>query len=106
MDGKEVSSAKRSIKVVNKEWKSHLDQLDSLGVGINPTVVKVVKVNQKEDVERAIALLKARKRDGHVSNPAGLFVQALKQNWGQEVVSNEDCVWMKSCFPCSDFNLL
>ena len=88
--GQEVSSAKCSIKVVNKEWKSHLDQLDSWGVGINPTVVKVVKVNQKEDVERAIALLKARKRDGHISNPSGFFVQALKQNWGQEVTSNED----------------
>ncbi len=59
-------------------------------MGINPTVVKVVKVNQKEDVERAIALLKARKRDGHISNPSGFFVQALKQNWGQEVTSNED----------------
>ncbi len=88
--GQEVSSAKCSIKVVNKEWKSHLDQLDQLGVGINPTVVKVVKANQKEDVDRAIALLKSRKRDGHVSNPAGLFVQALKQNWGSEIASTED----------------
>ena len=88
--GKEVSSAKCSIKVVNKEWRSHLDQLDSLGVGINPTVVKVVKANQKEDVERAIALLKSRKRDGHISNPAGFVVQSLKQNWGQEVSKTED----------------
>ncbi len=88
--GQDKSSAKCSIKVVDKEWKSHLDQLDSLGVGINPTVVKVVKVNQKEDVERAIALLKARKRDGHISNPSGFFVQALKQNWGQEVSNTED----------------
>ena len=40
--GQEISSAKCSIKVVNKEWKSHLDELDSLGVGINPTVVKVM----------------------------------------------------------------
>ncbi len=38
----------------------------------------------------AIALLKARKRDGHISNAAGFFVQALKQNWGSEVSSNED----------------
>ncbi len=83
--GQEVSSANCSIKVVNKEWKSHLDQLDSLGVGINATVVKVVKTNGKENVERAIALLKSRKRDGHISNAAGFFVQALKQNWGQEV---------------------
>ncbi|MDJ0679887.1 MAG: hypothetical protein QNJ18_08505 [Xenococcaceae cyanobacterium MO_167.B52] len=38
----------------------------------------------------AIALLKARKRDGHISNSADFFVQALKQNWGQEVSSTED----------------
>ncbi len=88
--GKEASSAKCSIRVVNKEWKTHLDELDQLGVGINATVVKVVKTNQKEDVERAIALLKARKRDGHVSNPSGFFVSALKQNWASEVASNED----------------
>ena len=50
----------------------------------------MVKANQKEDVERAIALLKARKRDGHISNPSGFFVEALKQNWGQEVSSTED----------------
>lgn len=64
--------------------------MDQLGVGINATVVKVVKTNQKESVERAIALLKARKRDGHISNPAGYFIQALKQNWGSEVASTED----------------
>ena len=61
-----------------------------MGVGINPTVVKVVKVNQKEDVERVIALLKSRKRDGHVSNPAGFVVKALKENWGSEVTKTED----------------
>ncbi len=32
------------------------------------------------------ALLKSRKRDRHVSNPAGLFVQPLKQNWGSQSV--------------------
>ena len=31
--------------------------ISSLGVGINATVVKVVKTNQKEDGERAITLL-------------------------------------------------
>ena len=37
-----------------------------------------------------VALLKARKRDGHISNAAGFFVKALKQNWGQEVAKTED----------------
>ncbi len=61
-----------------------------MGVKLNSTVVKVVKTNRKEDVERAIALLKSRKRDGHIENPAGFFVQALKQNWGSEISSNQD----------------
>ncbi len=90
LDGIEVSSAPCTIKVVNKQWKSHLDELDQLGVGINHTVVKVVKSNDKDKVVNAIALLKARKRDGYIPNLAGYFVQAMKQNWGSEVASTED----------------
>ena len=95
-DGKEANSAtcstkeSKSIKVVNKNWKSQVDELDGLGVGINHTVVRVVKTNQKEDVEKAIALLRSRKRDGYVSNPAGFLVKALKENWGSEISSTED----------------
>ncbi len=75
---------------INKEGKAQVDELDSLGVRINSTVVKVVKANQKEDVGRAIALLKSRKRDGYIDNPAGFLVAALKQNWVSEVSKTED----------------
>ncbi len=67
--------------IVNKKWKSHVQQLDSAGVPINPTVVRMVKKYKEEEVESAIAILKTRKREGHIPNPAGYFVQALKEGW-------------------------
>ena len=54
-DGVEANSSGRSTKVVNKEWKTQVDELDQLGVRINSTVAPVVKANQKEDVGRAIS---------------------------------------------------
>ena len=89
-DGVEANSAKCNTKVVNKEWKAQVDELDQLGVRINSTVVRVVKANQKEDVGRAIALLRSRKRDGHVENCAGFLVAALKENWASQISSSQD----------------
>ncbi len=68
--------------IVNKQWKSHVQQLDSAGVPINPTVVRMVKKYKEEAVESAIAIFKVRKREQHIPNPAGYFVQALKEGWG------------------------
>ena len=76
--GQEVSSAKCSIKVINKEWKSHLDQLDSLGVGINATVVKMVKVNQKENVEKAISKRTLRGRSTQSQKKRWLRIQSSR----------------------------
>ena len=37
-----------------------------------------------------IALLKSRKRDGHIDNPAGFLVAALKENWASQINTNQD----------------
>ena len=48
------------------------------------------KLYPSEKVENAITILKARKRDKHVSNPSGYFVVALKGDWsGQSVTVGE-----------------
>ncbi len=77
--------------IVNSEWGSHLKQLDSAGVPINPTVVRMVKKYKEEEVEGAIAILKTRKRERHIPNPAGYFVQALKEGWANgSTLGNEE----------------
>ena len=43
----------------------------------------MVKKYQEEEVEGAIAIFKVRKREGHIPNPAGYFVQALKEGWAK-----------------------
>lgn len=44
-----------------------------------------------EKVEKAIAIVKARKREKHIPNPSGYFVAALKGDWGSiNVVNNSE----------------
>ena len=42
-----------------------------------------------EKVENAIAILKERKREKHVSNPSGYFVAALQGDWSSQNVTVE-----------------
>ena len=73
------------VKINNKEWRSHLDELDQLNVTGNETIVNAVKTYSKEKVENAIALYRQRKRvDGYIENPCGYFMQALKEDWGSK----------------------
>ena len=87
--GKDKSSAQIDY-IVNRNWKELIPLLDSTGIPINKTVTNLLKLYPSEKVESAIALLKARKRDGHIPNPSGYFVSALKGDWaGQNLVSNQ-----------------
>ncbi len=73
------------VKINNKEWRKHLDELDQLGVTGNKTIVNAVKTFSKEKVENALALYRQRKRvDGHIQNPCGYFMQSLKEDWGSK----------------------
>ena len=53
-------------------------------------------------MERALAVFRARKRESHIANPCGYFVQALKQNWGATTVAtssdSEDTVDTQAVF--------
>ena len=85
---KKKSSAKPpqvDEKINNKEWRSHLEQLDNLGVRENDTIRKAVKKYNAKRVEAAIALYGQRKREtGYIENPQAYFNQALIENWAEE----------------------
>ena len=76
--------------IVNKDWRSLIPLLDSTGVPINKTIKDLLKLYPSEKVEAAIALLKTRKRDQHVSNPSGYFVAALKGDWTSQSLAVEE----------------
>ena len=53
-------------------------------------MISLVKSYSDEEVARAIALVKVKKREQHVPNPAGYFTKALKENWVSESVASDD----------------
>ena len=63
--------------------------LDSAGVAVSKTVRDLLKLYPAEKVEGAIAILKERKREKHVSNPSGYFVSALQGDWAGQSVTVE-----------------
>ncbi len=70
------------VKINNPDWRSHLEQLDQLGVTGNKTIVNALKTFSRSKVEAAIALYRVRKREtGYIENPCGYFMQALKEDW-------------------------
>jgi hypothetical protein len=73
--------------IVNKKWQELIPLLDSTGIPVNKTVINLLKLYPKEQVARAIALFKTRKREQHIPNPSGYFVAALKGDWGGKAIS-------------------
>jgi hypothetical protein len=74
--------------IVNQDWEKQLEELDSVGVPVNKTVVNLLKMYTPEQIRRAIALFQARKREQHIPNPSGYFVAALKGDWGSKQIVN------------------
>lgn len=50
------------------------------------TIKDLLKLYPKNEVESAIALLRARKREQHIPNIGGYFVAALKGDWASKKV--------------------
>ena len=86
---KEISSAKIDF-IVNKNWSELIPLLNSTGVSINRTIKDLLKLYPAEEVENAIALVRARKREQHIPNPSGYFVSALKGDWGAKNLVSEE----------------
>lgn len=76
--------------IINKNYKSLIPLLDGVGVAVNKTIRDLLKMYPAEKVEGAIALLKARKREQHVSNLSGYFVAALKGDWTSQSLAVEE----------------
>ena len=51
----------------------------------------MVKKYKEEEVESAYALFKVRKREQHIPNRGGYFVQAVKEGWANgSTLGNEE----------------
>ena len=92
---KKPNRPKFEVKINNQSWRSHLEELDQLGVAGNKTIVNGLKTFSTEKVEAVIALYRVRKREtGYIENPCGYFMQALKEDWAaskaKQVVNNDD----------------
>lgn len=90
---KQKSSADCSIKevkIINTEWRSLVEELDGLGVQINKTLISLVKIYSEEEVRKAVALLKIRKREKFIPNMAGYFTAALKGGWINSSVTKDE----------------
>ena len=84
---------KVDVKINNKEWRSHLEEVDQLGIKGNKTIVNALKTFSTERVKAAIALYRQRKiENGYIENPCGYFMQALQEDWAgkkaKEVIDN------------------
>ena len=89
----------REDEKINLKWKSQLKDLDDVGIRVNSTLISLIKSYPFEEVESAIALVRARKREQHVPNPAGYFTRALEENWaGESVVSDDSGIDTASVF--------
>ena len=91
---KKQKSPESIIYIVNKNWNKLIPLLDSTGIPINKTIKDLLKLYPAENVENAIALVRARKREQHIPNPSGYFVSALKGDWGSKNLVSEksgDC---------------
>lgn len=52
---------KVDVKINNKDWRSHLEEVDQLGIRGNKTIVNALKTYSTERVQAAIALYRQRK---------------------------------------------
>lgn len=66
---------------VNSQADAQLEQLDELGVRLNPVLEKLVRTTKAQLVQMAIAAYQSYKRDHHVKNPAGFIVTAIKNGF-------------------------
>ena len=83
-----ISNSTFEQKAINSKWKEQIEELDQMGVGINKTLISLVKMYSEEEVDKAVALLKVRKREQHIPNPGGYLTAALKESWANAVSIN------------------
>ena len=70
---------------VTPEINSLLEQIEDLGVRVNPQIEKVVKLASVRIVKDAIALVRHKRRVHQpLRNPAGFLVRAIENHWKPE----------------------
>lgn len=67
------------------ETDAIFDELESVGVVINPQLEQVVRTSELIALTTAIQILKAKRRRGdRLTNPAGFFIRAVRERWQPE----------------------
>ena len=74
------------VTLISSKRKTTIDEqiqseLDSLDIGLNPTLTKTIKAATESTVLAAIAALKDQLSKKDVPNPGGWLNQAIKEGW-------------------------
>ena len=66
---------------INSKADEQLDQIDELGVRLNPVLAKLVKMTSSDIIANSIEAYKEYKHKNSVKNPTGCMVEAIKKQW-------------------------
>ena len=66
---------------INRKADDQLDQINELGVRLNPVLAKLVRMTSSEIVAKAIEAYKKYKHQKSIKNPAGFIRQAITEGW-------------------------
>lgn len=78
LDSKVTPISSKRKASVNEQIQSELDSLD---IGLNPTLIKTIKSATESTVLAAIAALKDQLSKKDIPNPGGWLNQAIKEGW-------------------------
>ena len=72
------------------QGKVLLEQIEDAGIQLHPKLKQVVIYSTFDVVRDALNVVKEAKAKGNLKNPAGLFVEALKNRWKPNSSVNDD----------------
>jgi hypothetical protein len=78
LDSKVTPISSKRKTTVDEQIQSELDSLD---IGLNPTLTKTIKAASESTVLAAIAALKEQLSKKDIPNPGGWLNQAIKEGW-------------------------
>ena len=66
---------------INRKADDQLDQINELGVRLNPVLAKLVRMTSSKIVAKAIEAYKKYKHQKSIKNPAGFIRKAITEGW-------------------------
>ncbi len=78
---RKVTPIDKKRKTKSAAFKDVQSELDELGITLNPTLTKTIKVASEETVLAAIEALKEQSFKQDIPNPGGWLNKAIKEGW-------------------------